>query len=83
MFELLSFRKKWVDYLVISWWEPTLFKEELFFTISTWKKIGFKHIEIQSNAVLLSDKNYVKKLYKLWLKSSMISFHSFYEKNFR
>jgi len=78
-YELLNFRKNWVNKLVISWWEPTLFREELFFTISTWKKIGFKNIELQSNAVLLSKEDYVKNLHRLWLYSSMISLHSFDE----
>lgn len=79
LLELLECKKKWVEKLVISGWEPTLFKKELFFTIETAKKIWFTHIEIQSNAVLLSDFDYVKKISKLWLDSSMISLHSFYE----
>lgn len=77
LYELLSFKRKWVDRLVISGWEPTIFREELFFCIKTWKSLWFKDIELQSNAVLLSDYNYVKRLYNLWLTSSMISLHSF------
>lgn len=76
LFELLSFKKKWVERLVISWWEPTLFKHELFFTIETAKKLRFKDIELQSNAVLLHDINFVKEMKNIWLISSMISLHS-------
>ena len=54
-----------------------MFKNELLFTIETWKKIWFKQIEIQSNAILLSDINYVKKIKELWLSNAMISLHSY------
>lgn len=77
LFELLSFRKKHVEKLVISWGEPTLFKDELFFTIKIWKELWFKNIEIQSNAILLSNYSYVEELYNLGLNSALISLHSF------
>lgn len=79
LLELLNFKRNWVQRLVISWWEPTIFRDELFFTIEIWKKIWFKDIEIQSNAVLLENYDYVKQLYDLWLNSAMISFHHFEE----
>lgn len=77
LLELLSFKKKWIERLVISWWEPTLFKEKLYFTIKTGKSLWFQNIELQSNAVLLFDYNYVNKLFELWLNYAMISLHSF------
>lgn len=77
LLELLNFKKKWVEKIVISWWEPTLFKEELIFTISTSKKLWFLDIELQSNAVFLSDYKFAENLYLNWLKTAMISFHHF------
>lgn len=77
LYELISFKRKWVERLVISWWEPTIFKEELYFTIITWKSLGFRDIEIQSNAVLLSNYAYAKYLFDVGLNSSMISLHYF------
>jgi MoaA/NifB/PqqE/SkfB family radical SAM enzyme len=77
LLELLNFKKDNISYLIISWWEPTLCKEELFFTIITWKKLWFKYIELQSNAVLLSNLEYVKELKQKWLNWAMISLHSF------
>ena len=79
LWELLEMRKRKIEDLIISWWEPTLFKEELIFTIKIWKKLWFKNIELQSNAVLLSDFNYSKLLFDVWLDSAMISLHHFEE----
>lgn len=75
--ELLWMKQKKVERLVVSWWEPTLFKKELLFTLSVWKKLWFKMIELQSNAVLLANNNYVLELKEKWLDTSMISLHSY------
>jgi len=75
--ELLQSKKKGVQRIVISWWEPTLFRSQLEFTISTSLRLWFQEIELQSNAVLLSNKTYAEKLKSLWLTRAMISLHAF------
>lgn len=75
--ELVDSKRKGVERIVISWGEPTLFRAELEFTIITSQRLGFKKIELQSNAVLLSSLAYTQKLKDMGVTDAMISLHAF------
>lgn len=71
--------KEWcregLNYLIISGKEPTLHPDlEDFIKLA--KGLGCKKIEIQTNAVRLSDREYVKKLSDSGLTHAFVSFHS-------
>jgi MoaA/NifB/PqqE/SkfB family radical SAM enzyme len=65
--------------LVLTGGEPTLW-DGLIDLVHFSKKRGIKKIELQTNAVLLSDKNMCKRLAKVGLNSVQIAFPSFLEK---
>jgi sulfatase maturation enzyme AslB (radical SAM superfamily) len=73
--------KKWdtVNF-TISWWEPTLFKKELLFSLKCIKELAIKkwiipNIDIQTNGYNI-DLEYANILHKLWIDRAMLSFHT-------
>lgn len=71
-------RRKWLVSNVLlsfSWWEPCLWWENLFKSISYAKKLWFWYIQIQTNATIISN-SFAKKLKDSWLDEAFVSLHS-------
>lgn len=73
--QIEAWAKEGVNYLVISGKEPTLHKKIADF-IRAAKESNYKKIELQTNAVMFSDKNFARKLRKEGLTHVFVSFHS-------
>ncbi len=79
--EIFDAKKSSAEKVIFSGGEPTLVKELPFF-INYAKKIGIKEVEIQTNALLCSYKDYTEKLKNAGLDSVLIGLHSHEEKIF-
>lgn len=74
---------KWIkdgaQWVVFTWWEPTLHKD-LISAVKYAKKIWYTNIQIQSNWRSFSDLEYCKNLIKAWVNEFWPSIHWFYPK---
>lgn len=64
----------------ISWWEPTIFKRELLFSLKYISEISKKkkiipNIDIQTNWYNI-DLKYAEQLFSNWVKNCLVSFHT-------
>ncbi len=66
----------WAEYVVFTWWEPTV-HPDLVEAVAYAKKIGFKQIQIQSNWTNFDKMDYVLKLIKAWVTEFSPSIHWF------
>jgi MoaA/NifB/PqqE/SkfB family radical SAM enzyme len=76
--KIREWSRQGIELLVISGGEPTLM-EDLPSYITMAKGLGAKHIELQTNAVEISQE-YAKQLSEAGLKRSFVSFHAIDEK---
>jgi len=80
--------KKWeLINFTISWWEPTLFKEEFLFIVKYIKILCNKkgiipNFDFQTNSTCL-DKEFYEKIFNYWVKKVLVSFHTIKKENFK
>lgn len=69
--DILLAKKNWTDILEIIWWEVTIRKD--FFAIMKFiKSMSFKHVYLVTNWNKMSDYNFSKEFYNLWVIDSIV-----------
>ncbi len=66
--------KEWKEFIIFSWWEPTL-DNNLWFYISYAKKLWYKHIRVHTNWFKFKDYWYLSELFINGLTWVTISIH--------
>ena len=67
----------WAEYVVFTWWEPTV-HPDLVESVRYAKKIWYKQIQIQSNWTNFSKEDYTKDLIEAWVTEFSPSIHWFH-----
>lgn len=80
--KIINTIKQWFlngkKFIIFSWWEPTIYKDLLYY-ISFSKKIWYKKIILHTNWTWISDMNYLINLYNNWLTWVIISIHWYWK----